>query len=61
MSTAQWVFYSSLAVLYLVVLFTAGYATFRKGHVVLLIVGIFVPLLWIVGAFLPPRPGSGVA
>jgi hypothetical protein len=32
--------------------------TFRKGHVLLGILGIFIPLLWLVGAILPPRPGS---
>ena len=55
MSAGEWFLWSSVVVLYLICLFTAGYMTFRKGHVVLLIAGIFLPVLWIIGAFLPPR------
>ena len=43
-----------LATLYLVAIFTLGLATLRKGHTVLFWVGIFFPLLWIVGALTQP-------
>jgi hypothetical protein len=43
-----------LAALYLVALFALGFSTLRKGHTVLFWVGIFLPFLWIVGAFMPP-------
>ena len=43
-----------LATLYLVAIFTLGLATLRKGHTVLFWVGIFFPLLWIVGALMQP-------
>ena len=43
------------AVLYLVFIFTVGLMTFRKGHYVL---GILVPFLWLIGAFLPDRDGG---
>ena len=33
-----------------------GMATLRKGHLVLFIVGIFFPLLWIIGALIAPTP-----
>jgi hypothetical protein len=58
MTAGEWILYSCLAVIYLVLLFTAGTATFRKGHMVLLVIGIFFPVLWLVGWLLPPRRGS---
>ena len=42
-------------VLYLVLLFTLGVLTIRKGHWVMFILGIFIPLFWIIGALMPPR------
>jgi hypothetical protein len=48
-----------LALVYLVFIFTVGLMTFRKGHYVLGILGIFVPLLWLIGALLPDR-GNGM-
>jgi len=40
--------------LYLIILFTLGLMTLRKGHWVMFIVGIFFPLLWLIGAVIPP-------
>jgi hypothetical protein len=48
-----WFFF---AVVYLMALFVLGMATLRKGHMFLFIVGIFFPLLWIVGALMGPTP-----
>ena len=42
--------------LYIVLIVTLGVMTLRKGHLVLFILGIFLPFLWLVGAILPPRP-----
>ena len=42
-------------VLYLVLLFVLGLTTLRKGHWVMFILGIFMPLFWIIGAIMPPR------
>jgi hypothetical protein len=51
-----------LAVVYLVVLITLGVTTLRKGHVLLFVVGIFFPILWVVGALIRPTPRvAGVA
>jgi len=58
MSGWQWFWGTVVAVLYPVFIFTVGMATFRKGHYVLGILGIFVPLLWIIGALLPDRGGG---
>ena len=40
--------------LYLIVLFTLGLATIRNGHGWMFFFGIFVPLLWLMGAFMRP-------
>ena len=40
--------------LYLLVLFTLGLSTLRKGHWVMFILGIFFPLFWLIGAFMEP-------
>ena len=42
-------------ILYLVLLVTLGVMTIRKGHWVMFILGIFLPLFWIIGALMPPR------
>jgi hypothetical protein len=43
--------------LYLVLLFVLGVTCLRKGHWIMFILGIFVPLFWIIGAVIPPtRP-----
>ncbi len=61
MSVLDWIFTSFFIVLYFFLLFTVCFMTFQKGHIVLGIVGIFVPLLWLIGAILPARPGSSYA
>jgi hypothetical protein len=57
-SGASWFLSIGLGVLYLVLLFTVAVITFRKGHWVLGLIGIFIPILWVLGAILPARPGS---
>jgi hypothetical protein len=43
--------------IYVVLLITLGILSIRKGHWVMFIIGIFIPLFWIIGAILPPtRP-----
>jgi len=41
-------------ILYFVLLLTMGVLTLRKGHWVMFVVGIFFPLLWLIGAIMPP-------
>ena len=40
-------------ILYLILLFTLGVMTLRKGHWVMFIFGIFLPLFWLIGALIP--------
>ena len=58
MSGLDWVLSTMLFVLYFFLLFTVCFMTFQKGHIVLGIVGIFIPFLWLIGAILPAKPGS---
>ena len=51
MSSFLWIV---LAVLYLTLFVMLGLATLRKGHTLLFILGIFFPLLWILGAIMGP-------
>jgi hypothetical protein len=46
--------YGGLGVLYLVLLFVLGFMSIRKGHWIMFIVGIFLPLFWVIGAVMPP-------
>ena len=54
----NWVLGFWLFIIYIVCLFTVCMYTFRKGHIVLGILGIFFPFLWLIGAVIPAKPGS---
>jgi hypothetical protein len=43
------------AALYLVLMITLGILSLRKGHWVMFIIGIFLPIFWLIGALLPRR------
>jgi hypothetical protein len=47
-------YYGGLGILYLVLLFTVAIMTFRKGHWILGLIGFIFPILWLIGAILPP-------
>jgi hypothetical protein len=47
-----------LGVLYIVALIWLGVLTLRKGHWVMFIFGLFIPLLWIIGALIPPTESA---
>jgi hypothetical protein len=44
-----------LAAIYFVLLVTLGIISIRKGHWVMFIIGIFLPIFWIIGALMPPK------
>lgn len=58
MTVLEWTLVFTLGAIYIALLLTVAVITFRKGHVVLGIIGIFLPVLWLIGAMLPPKPGS---
>jgi hypothetical protein len=43
-----------LAVIWVVLFIWLGLRTLRRGHWVMFIVGLFIPLFWIIGALIPP-------
>ncbi len=51
-----------LAIVYIGIFVWLGVTTFRRGHTVLFVLGFFIPILWIVGAFVAgpndERPAS---
>ncbi len=49
-----------LGILYFVLLVTLGIVSLRKGHWIMFIIGIFIPLFWIIGAVIPPTRARGV-
>ena len=61
MSVLDWFFTSFFIILYIFLLFTVCFLTFRKGYLALGIIGIFIPFLWLIGAILPAKPGSQYA
>jgi hypothetical protein len=42
------------SILYVVLLITLGIITIRRGHWVMFVIGLFLPLFWLIGALLPP-------
>jgi hypothetical protein len=54
----EWLFMSLFVALYLMCLFTVCLFLLPQGYVVLGIFGIFLPLLWLIGAILPAKRGS---
>ena len=43
------------SIIYVVLLITLGVISLRKGHWVMFIIGLFIPLFWFIGALLPRR------
>ncbi|MGH2533528.1 MAG: hypothetical protein ACRDJW_14615 [Thermomicrobiales bacterium] len=56
--TFAWILSLTLLTLYIFFLFTVCSLTFRKGYTILGILGIFMPILWLIGAILPAKRGS---
>ncbi len=59
MSGLEWILVLGLGAIYLALMATVAVVTFRKGHVALFVIGIFFPILWLIGAMMKPKPGSG--
>ena len=43
------------SIIYVVLLITLGIISTRKGHWVMFLVGLVLPIFWIIGALLPSR------
>ncbi len=53
--TTSGAFVALWAVIYVVLMITLGIMSIRKGHWIMFIIGIFLPLFWLIGALLPRR------
>lgn len=42
-------------VLYVILLITLGIISLRKGHWIMFIIGLFLPIFWLIGALLPRK------
>ncbi|HWW44201.1 MAG TPA: hypothetical protein VN180_03950 [Acidimicrobiia bacterium] len=45
----------TVGIIWLVLLITLGVLCLRKGHWVMFIIGLFIPLFWLIGAVIPRR------
>ena len=54
MTFLEWLLSVFLLAIYLTCIFTVAGITFRKGHWIMGILGIFFPVFWLIGAVLPP-------
>jgi hypothetical protein len=45
----------TVGIIWLVLLVTLGVICLRKGHWVMFLIGLFIPLFWLVGAVIPRR------
>jgi hypothetical protein len=50
-SAGGWV---GLGILYLVLLVVLGLMSIKKGHWIMFLLGLFLPVFWLIGALLPP-------
>jgi hypothetical protein len=42
-------------ILYFVLFLSLGIMSIRKGHWIMFIVGVFIPIFWFIGALMPSR------
>jgi hypothetical protein len=47
--------YWLLGAIYFVLMVSLGVLSLRKGHWIMFIFGIFLPLFWLIGAVIPAR------
>jgi len=55
MSGLEWFLGFTVAILYFALLFFFGVRTFRRGYLMLGVLGIVLPFLWLIGGLLPDR------
>jgi hypothetical protein len=58
MSGSAWVI---TAVIWVLLFIFLGIRTLRRGHWVMFIIGLVIPLFWIIGALIPPTASARAA
>jgi ABC-type multidrug transport system permease subunit len=56
----MWWYIGFGGLIYVVLLITCGVMTLRKGHWVMFIAGIFLPIFWLIGAVVPPTSAQPI-
>lgn len=49
---------AGLGILYIVLLIVLGLTAIKKGHWIMFLLGILLPVFWLIGALLPPTRSS---
>jgi hypothetical protein len=57
---AMWYGIGFGALIYLVLLFTCGVLTIRNKHLLMFFLGVFFPILWLIGAIMRPKPAEAM-
>lgn len=50
--------YVGFGILYIVLLIVLGLTAIKKGHWIMFVIGIFIPIFWLIGALLPSTEPS---
>jgi hypothetical protein len=50
--------YIGFGILYLVLLIALGLTAIKKGHWIMFLIGILIPIFWLIGALMPPTEPS---
>lgn len=50
--------YVGFGILYIVLLVVLGLTAIKKGHWIMFVIGIFIPIFWLIGALLPTTQPS---
>jgi hypothetical protein len=58
MSGLEYFLLFTLVAVYITCVVTVCYLTFIKGYWLLGLLGFLLPIVWLIGAVLPPKPGS---
>ena len=50
-----------VGIVWLLLFIFLGIRTLRRGHWIMFIIGIFLPIFWIIGALIPPTADARAA
>jgi hypothetical protein len=50
-----------VGIIWLILFIFLGIRTLRRGHWIMFIIGLFLPIFWIIGALIPPTAAGRAA
>jgi hypothetical protein len=60
-SATEWFLFGAFGAIYIALIATVAVYTYRKGHRWLFWLGFLMPVLWMIGAIMRPKPDSEIA